>query len=127
MPVSIHVEADSGVAIGTCSGILGLADAKDGASKLWENPAWNGLAVVWDFRHGQLDTSSPEIVTLAKFIIERQRSPAPARVAFVVARDVDYGQARIFEVFREQPSTELHVFRDFDDALDWARAAARPK
>src|SRR5262245_42590720 len=127
MPFSIHVEPDSGVAIGTCSGVLGLADAKAGAATLWKNPAWNGLAVVWDFRLARLDASSSEVFELARYINAQQRSPGPARVAFVTSRDVDYGQARIFEGYRERPPTEVHIFRDFDAAVDWARAAARTR
>jgi hypothetical protein len=127
MPFSIHVEADSGVAIGTCSGVLGLADAKAGASTLWENPTWSGLAVVWDLREAQLDTSSSEVFQLAQYIHAEQRSPGPVRVAFVTSRDVDYGLARIFEAYRERPATEVHVFRDFEAAVDWARTASRTK
>jgi hypothetical protein len=125
MPVSIEVDADSGIAIGKCSGVLGLADAKAGASTLWQDAAWPGVAVVWDFRDAQLDTTGPEVFELAQYINAHQRSPAPARVAFVTSRDVDYGQVRIFEAYRERPGTEVQVFRDMDAAVDWARAVVR--
>lgn len=127
MPVSIEVDADSGVAIGKCSGVLGLADAKAGAAKLWKDPAWTGLAVVWDFRDAQLNTTGAEVFELAQYINAQQRSPGPARVAFVTSRDVDYGQVRMFEAYRERPPTEVQVFRDFDAAVDWARAVVRTK
>jgi hypothetical protein len=127
MPVSIDVDADSGVAIGRCSGVLGLADAKAGASALWNDPAWKGVAVVWDFREAQLSASAAEIFELAQYIKSHQRSPGPARVAFVTAREVDYGQVRMFEAYRERSPTDVQVFRDFDAAVDWARAAVRTK
>jgi hypothetical protein len=40
-----------------------------------------------------------------------------------VARDLDFGLARMFEAFREHPATTVRVFRGFDEALSWARAA----
>jgi hypothetical protein len=123
MPFSVHVEPDSGLAIGTCTGVLRLDDAKAGATSLWSNPSWKGLAVVWDFRHAHLDTSSPEIFLLAQFIHDHQPSPGPARVAMVTGREVDYGQARIFEAFRARPPTEVRVFREFEEAVGWARGA----
>ena len=127
MPVSIEVEADSGIAIGRCSGVLGLSDAKAGAATLWMDPAWPGVAVVWDFRNAQLSTSGSDVFELAQYVNARQRSPGPARVAFVTSRDVDYGQVRVFEAYREQPPTEVRVFRDFDAAVAWARAAVKTR
>ena len=44
-----------------------------------------------------------------------------AKAEFVTARDVDFGMVRMVEVFRERPATEVHVFRDYDTALAWAR------
>lgn len=123
MPYSIHVEADTGVAIGTCTGVLGLDDAKAAAQELWQNPAWKRRAVVWDFRNARLGTASDDISTFAQFVTEKQPIPGPSRVAMVTASDADFGQARAFEALRERPPTEVHVFRDFDAAVAWARTA----
>ena len=83
--------------------------------------------MVWDFRDAQLNTSGAEVLELAQYINAQQRSPGPMRVAFVTSRDVDYGQVRIFEAYREQPPTEVQVFRDFDAAVNWARAVVKAK
>ncbi|HUC43742.1 MAG TPA: hypothetical protein VMR65_06880 [Candidatus Sulfotelmatobacter sp.] len=123
MPFSIHVEADTGVAIGTCTGVLGLDDAKAAALELWGNAAWKRRAVVWDFRNARLDAVSDDISTFARFVTEKQPLPGPSRVAMVTASDVDFGQARVYEALRERPPTEVRVFRDFEAAVAWARAA----
>ena len=124
MTVAIQIEPETGIAIATCFGILRSDDAEAGATALWANPGWLGKAAVWDFREAQFDISSMDVRELAQFVLQNQPSPPPSRIAFVTRRDVDFGMARMFEVFRETPPTEFRVFRDYDEALSWARLAA---
>jgi len=121
MPFSMRIEPDAGIVIGTCSGALGLDDAREGAMAVWGNPNWSGKPVVWDFRSAILDVQAPEVREIARFVLDRQPSSPPPKVAFVIARDVDFGLARMFEVFRQHPSTEVRTFRDYDEAVSWAR------
>lgn len=121
-PVPFEIRMESGIVLATCSGALGLDDAKEGALAVWEKPEWRGKPLVWDFRSAQLNVRAPEVRLLAMFILGRQPSPPPSRVAFVTARDVDFGFARMFEVYREHPSTEVQAFRDYDEAVSWARS-----
>ncbi len=109
----------------TGTGVLNMEDCRAATMALWKNSDWAGLAIVWDFRNAQLDVSGPEAFELAQFANSRQPSPAPVRGAIVVARDVDYGMARIFGAYRERSATDVQVFRDFDAAVRWARAAVR--
>jgi len=120
--VSIQIEPESGIAIAKCSGVLRLSDAKEAVSALWKTPGWSSKAAVWDFRDAQFDVSSSDIREVAQFIIRLQPIPPPGRVAWVTPRDVDFGLARMFEVFREDPRTEFRVFRDYDAAVSWARS-----
>jgi len=120
MPFSLQLEPGSGVVVGTCTGPLNAADARKGALAFWEKPEWNGRPVVWDFREAQFDIHAPEIRDVAQFILDNQPPSPPPRVAFVTIRDVDFGLARIFEVYREHPATTFRVFRDFDEAMAWA-------
>ncbi len=89
---------------------------------VWGNPEWSGKPVVWDFRSAILDVRAPEVREIARFVLDRQPSSPPPKVAFVIARDVDFGLARMFEVFRQHPSTEVRTFRDYDEAVSWARS-----
>ena len=122
MTVSIWIEPETGIAIATCSGVLRPEDAKEGAEALWRNPGWLGESAVWDFREAHFDLSSPDVQGLAQFILRNQPTAPPSKIAFVTQRDVDFGMARMFEVFRQDPSTEFRVFRDYDEALSWARS-----
>ena len=121
MAISIQIESETGMAIATCSGVLQIEDAKKGAATLWKSPDWKGVSVVWDFREAQFDVTTSNVRRIAEFVLRRQPAIPPAKVAFVTQRDVDFGMARMFEVFREDPRTAFRVFRDFDEAVSWAR------
>lgn len=125
MPVSVNLDSKSGILVGTCSGPLKLADAQAGATGVWERPEWGGKPIVWDFRAAELEFSLLEVRQLAQFVLERRPPRPPSRMALVASRDVDFGLARMFEAFREDDRlTEVHVFREIDDAISWARGSA---
>jgi len=121
MGLSIRVEQESGVAVVVCSGVLQRDESEQADRKLWAATDWPGVSAVWDFRGARFDLSSLDVRGIAQFILERQRERPPARMAFVTPRDVDFGLARMFEVFREDSRTAFRVFRDYDEAMAWAR------
>jgi len=121
MPFSLRLEPETGIVIATCSGDLGLNDAKGGAAAYWENPECSGRPVVWDFRSAHLNVVASEVREIARFILERQPPTPPSKVAFVTASDADFGLGRMFEMVREHPSTQVRIFRDYDEAVSWAR------
>lgn len=120
MTISIRVEPGTGTAIANCSGVLRRSDAETGAAALWGTPGWPGRSAVWDFRDARFDLSTGDIHEIARFILHHQPATPPSRVAFVTARDVDFGMARMFEAFRDDPRTEFRVFRSYEDAVQWA-------
>jgi hypothetical protein len=120
MPFSMRFETD--LVIATCSGALRLDDAREGAAAVWEKPEWSGKPVVWDFRTAHLNVRAPEVREIARFILERQPAIPPSRVAFVTASDADFGLVRMFQVLRQHPSTAVRVFREFEEAVSWARS-----
>jgi len=120
MPISFQIEPGTGIAIANCSGLLGRSDAEGGAEALWAIPGWSGKSAVWDFRDAQFDLTEAEIQATAQFILRHQPATPPSRVAFVTPGDVEFGLARMFEAFREDPRTEFRVFRCYDDAVHWA-------
>ncbi|MFC1883805.1 hypothetical protein ACFL2O_03445 [Thermodesulfobacteriota bacterium] len=121
MTVSIQIEPETGVAIATCSGVLRSSDAQEGATALWKTPGWSGRSVVWDFREAQFDISSLDTQNIAQFILAHQPATPPLKVAFVTQRDLDFGLARVFDAYRDDPRTAFQVFRDYEEAISWAR------
>lgn len=122
MPFSIRVDEKTGIAIATCTGVLRRRDAEEAAAALWGTPGWKGRAAAWDFRGARFDLSSSDTREIAGFVIQHQPTPPPSRIAFVTDRDVDFGMARMFEVFREDPGTAFRVFRDYDEAVAWLKS-----
>jgi hypothetical protein len=124
MPFTVHFVPEADLVVATCSGIVKMNDATLGAVVVWDNPEWSGKPVLWDLRSAQLDVRDEEVREMAKYILEHQPAIPPPRVAFVIARDVDFGLVRMFQALREHPSTQVEVFRDYDEAISWARSAA---
>ena len=121
MTVSIQVESKTGLAVCTCSGILGIDEAMNGAKSLWQTQDWPGKAAVWDFREAQFNMDSSGIEEAAQFILHHQPAIPPSKMAFVVRSDLEYGLSRMFEAYRQDQRTDFRVFRDFEEALTWAR------
>ena len=125
MTLSIRLGLEDGIIVARCTGALGMKDAQETAPLIWNREDFAGLPIVWDFREATLDVQPKDVRELAQFILSRQPTPPP-RVGLVISRDVDYGFSRMFEVFREDASTEVRTFRDFDEALLWARSEQAP-
>lgn len=122
MPVSFRFEPGTGVAIMTGSGVLRVGDALEAVQASWNSPYGTHTAVLWDFHAAQFDLSTSQIREVADFILQNQPVPPPRKVAFVTKRELDFGLARMFEVFRESSVTEFRVYRDYEEALRWARS-----
>jgi hypothetical protein len=122
MPFSVRFEPETDLVVATCSGIVKMDDATLGAVVVWDNPEWSGKPVLWDLRSAQLDVRGEEVREMAKYILAHQPAIPPPKVAFVTARDVDFGLVRMFQAVREHPSTLVGVFRDYDEAISWARS-----
>lgn len=120
MQISIEIEAESGVAIVRCSGVLDRQDALRAAERLWATPGWQGESAVWDFRAARFDLSALDVRRVAGLILKNQPDAPPSRMAFVTPRDAEFGMARMFKVFRDDRKTAFHVFRDYEEAISWA-------
>lgn len=78
---------------------------------------------VWDLREADLADAPVEdlrrvVAINARFGDQR----AGARSALRVARDVDYGIVRMFQVFAEKLPQTFRVFRAPEEAIAWAAA-----
>jgi hypothetical protein len=122
LPFSLRRASDPDITIATCEGDLDVQDAKAGAEAIWADPVLRGCPVVIDFRQARLSASASEVRALADFILSEQPSKGTPRLAFVASGDLNFGLARMFAAYRDHPSTEVAVFRDFHEAVAWAQA-----
>jgi hypothetical protein len=85
-----------------------------------EHPTLNRL---WDFRLADLTAwTADDMRMFNEMIMLNEGRGAPIRVAALVARDVDFGVARMYEsISAEQLDTQGGVFRDEEKALAFVR------
>ncbi len=121
MSVSITVSADTGGAVGVATGELSLDDMKSAGVALWKNPDFLGKSILWDLRNATFSLATDEVTDLAQFAKSRSTLGRGARMAFVVGGELEFGLARMFEVFRQQPGLEIRVFRRIEEATAWVQ------
>ena len=118
MVIIIEKDPETGVVVGTASGPLTIEEIRRAAASVWTDVEGPRLRVLWDLRKARFEFSTVEVRGLAEFA--RQNSPYPdLRMAFVVARDLEFGLVRIFEALRETSRARVAVFREKDEALAW--------
>ena len=116
--VTIDTDSVEGIVVGTASGPLTLEEIREAAAAVWSDVEGPRIRILWDVRDAQFTLSANEVRSLAEFA--KQHSPfSNLRMAFVVARDLEFGLVRMFEVFREAESARTAVFRDRQQALGW--------
>ena len=119
--VTIDIDSVKGTVVGTVSGTLTLDDIREAAAAVWRDVEAPRVRVLWDLREARFTLSVTEVQDLAEFA--RLHSPFDhLRMAFVVAGDLEFGQIRMFDVFRETATARTEVFRDMEKALSWLAA-----
>ena len=78
------------------------------------------LTRLWDFRDAHLELSTEEIRRVVHLLSQYPRAQVPDRIAIVTGHEVDYGMARLGQVYIEDRiGTELVVFREMEEAESW--------
>jgi hypothetical protein len=123
MPYTLNFDPDHDVVLGTGTGTLGYLEALEAAVSTWEHREWKGKSIVWDFRNAHFEMTGNSVREFADFVTKHQPLSRPPRVALVVGNEFNFGMARMFEAFREDLSTEVRVFHDYQDGVAWASQA----
>jgi hypothetical protein len=76
--------------------------------------------VLWDLTALRRGPASRDELYQAAELAEKSESKVDKRqVAIVVKRELDFGLARMFQVFSDRDGIDYQVFRSFDEALSW--------
>jgi len=122
MTIERHIDADTGRVTLTATGPTGFEDLKTALKAMTEAPDFRpGADIIWDFRKVESEAlSADQLREMVAFVagIADVRG-INYKVAIVVERNVDFGLARMYEVFADDLPCELRVFRDLADAANW--------
>jgi hypothetical protein len=78
-----------------------------------------GMGRLWDFRDADLSSLDAETITeMAQYSLRFPPGVNDVKVAFVTARDLEYGLSRMFEM-SSKAMTPIRVFRAMDEAEKW--------
>jgi hypothetical protein len=125
MPADFFVDASQGTVFSKATGTFSFDDAVDHMERLLRHPdfrpQFNQLA---DYREAtEIKLSASEVEQLAR----TQVFSAEAKRAFVVSSTVQFGLARMFEIYRESRGERgIAVFAKMPEALAWLNLAQEP-
>jgi len=104
----------------TYTGKISIENIKKAIEELHENPKRRSkMNSLWDLRNTDLkDVKSRDLKELAYFI-SNKKEKISSKIAIVVGKDVDFGVARMWEVYAEIVPRERKVFRNMDEAIIW--------
>ncbi len=129
MPVTIEVDTKAGVVIARTSGRLSARDIIAALDAIFGHPEFQpGMSEVWDMRSGAADALfSNEIRAIVAFVTQQLEKRGRGRLAVVVSKGVTHGVARMVDGWAVDLPFEREIYRDFDEAVRWARGGTRER
>jgi hypothetical protein len=118
MPAFYKIDKDRRLVISSATGAFNKEDALGHQNRLRADPDFDPTySQLMDFTHvTQILLTAVDVQQLALANIFSKES----RRAFLVANDLAFGLARMFEILRENAGEEgIRIFRNLEEALDW--------
>lgn len=122
MPITYRVDSTRNILFVTRTGSIAAHHEKE-AFRLRQADELivPGMGVVVDCR-GVEPADSVEVVRyLTDYAVALASTLQCGAVAIVVAREVEYGMARMYQELTELEHPNTQVFRDYEEALAWVR------
>jgi hypothetical protein len=120
MAISYWIDTAKDLLFTTAIGVLTLEDYRAYIERLSRDPAFHwGMSGLFDGTGATLELSAGDALEIAEIFRRELPQGTTARRAIIVNKDVDFGVARMFGVFAEDPGLQAPVFRDRQLALEW--------
>ena len=97
-----------------------VSDVKQAIDRTRDESGYRNLSRLWDFQKASFDFAAEELVEIASHA--SSADSVPSKVALLVSRDLSYGVSRMYEAYRKNPVTDVKVFRNKSEALEWLSA-----
>jgi hypothetical protein len=118
MPAFYKIDKERKLVMSSGSGVLTLEDILTHQERLLRDPEFEAsFSQLSDLTQvTKVDMTADQVRLAAKKDLFSPRS----RRALVVRNDLQYGLARMFEMYRDSAGeVGIRVFRNLDEALDW--------
>ncbi len=123
MPIHTDMNREKQLTIHTVIGEVSFEEAMATPNAFYsDNPTLN---VIWDLTEGTMRAlSSDRLEKIMDSISPASKKRTGGKTAGVAPADIDFGLARMFQVFAElsgyKPS--VRIFRELKEAVDWTTA-----
>jgi len=119
MPITAHVDPDTGIAHYSATGDVTRDDVLSIIAQVYSDPAFRSPWLsMWDLTGGRPLFTADELREVAAYV--RAHRPVDAgRIAIVATEDLAFGMSRMYEVFASDLQVETKVFRDSEPARQW--------
>ncbi len=122
MAVSTEFDSNSGLRIHTVTGSLSFDTLTDTLAELYQDARFRAdQDALWDPREASLaELTADEVRRVIELVRNNWATEGTPRAALVVAREVDFGMARMYELQLSDLSTgRVQVFRNMEAAREW--------
>jgi hypothetical protein len=124
MPISYRIDEAKKLVLTTASGVLTDSDILQLKSSLVSDPRWTpGMRELSDVRSiDRLDVTTAGVQMMMQSDELHARALDSYRLAIVVAHQLVYGMARMYQMLTEHSVPNVRVFRDMEEAKRWLAA-----
>ena len=123
MDCTIDIDVASAVATVRLTGLITVAEAARAFERLAAHPQYrDGVARLWNVRKAEFSKITSDDIRQISQAARATLSNPRARVALLVARDVDFGISRMYQSTAGE-TLPMQVFRDLESAEAWLRGS----
>lgn len=126
MPIETTIDTEAGVIVRTVTGVFTVEEFFAEVDKDPDRPGFRqNLHLLWDFSAADVSTLDADRL---KEMADGSQKRMPGRgskskSAILVSADLNYGIARMYDVYAESLPIQRSVFRDRDEAWAWLTGA----
>ena len=117
MTIRYDVNTDQKIIITYASGDITLDDMREHMLMVQNHPDIEpDYSHIFDLREaGEIDIKTNDVKQLADFSYFNEQS----KRAIVASSDLFYGMSRMYEIFKQDASVNIRVFRTYEEAKEW--------
>ena len=125
MGITTQIDGERNLRIHKVTGALTFDELIGTLKEVYSEPDFDpDMNSLWDVREADLSSfETPDIHNLRNFVGKHWGTGGRSKAAIVVLGDLDFGISRMYEFYLQaKSSSEVQVFRDYDEALSWVTA-----